>query len=601
MPRFERPVFDIKDLANLRPEQENRLVFDWWCDDDDRAAFLAHPGRDFFLRSRCHVEDDPAPSRVPPPQQGHVLVGLVTDAADVAAVLGNGKDFTNVPYAEIGGASFMLALDPGGSKSPAGVDWYDEQGKVARAALGAFPPAQLAAAATLATNQASVVSLGGSLFDLAEFAEQAALRYFSLVFGYGTADHLLLEDAARRGYRALQYVIVGRHFVDEPATLPYAQQAMARLATRTDALLHEYAALRRAPRTQTNPQSPADDWPTGVQAWSELGLSSLGEPVLRELPSRAGALSGQDLCNLVGGLLVGMVGNVQASVCLVLRHLFEEARSTGSTATIDRLRKLSQAQLLPELRRLLAVAPPVPFLPRRTTRAVTVSGVPVPAGTDCILALLPGADAGCPWGEGSKGAGIHKCLGREFVEPLLVEVLHRVLALPNLDERRDNVTGEVLKPDRLWGFGCTRYPLRCRRDKQRVQQPLVVIMPVKAPLAENADRLRRIVRNAAPRIESVLRESGMVHFAWFEFLNGDTQLALRTVYDGDFDTYILHFAERAGELFDQIFDCIEGAPPMPVKEHPHEFIDTIRRYNRAPLAGYFFSAYPTKKVPVIAP
>jgi hypothetical protein len=71
------------------------------------------------------------------------------------------------------------------------------------------------------------------------------------------------------------------------------------------------------------------------------------------------------------------------------------------------------------------------------------------------------------------------------------------------------------------------------------------------------------------------------------------------VYDGDFDAYILHFAEHAGELFDQLFDCIEGASPLPVAEHPYEFVETIRRFNRTPVGRYFYCAYPTQKVPEI--
>jgi hypothetical protein len=337
-----------------------------------------------------------------------------------------------------------------------------------------------------------------------------------------------------------------------------------------------------------------------VQPWSELGLSSLGQPILRELPARAqnpssAGLSGQDLCNLVSGLLVGMVGNVQTAVCLMLRELF----SDPGRKEFDRVRKLRRSRLLAEVRRLLAARPPVPFLPRRTRKDLQIAGLHVPAETDCILALRPGQQQGCPWGEGQHPPAVHGCLGRSFVEPLLVEILHRVLSLPDLDERLDPVTGDALAPQRLWGFGCTSYPLRYRRDKQRVQQPLIVVMPVKPPLAENAERLRRIVRSAAPRIESVLRRSGMVHVAWFEFLEGDTHLALRTVYDGDFDAYILHFAEHAGELFDQLFDCIEGASPLPVAEHPYEFVETIRRFNRTPVGRYFYCAYPTLKVPEI--
>ena len=598
MPRYDRPKFDLCEMRRLPPEARARLMFDWWCDEEDREAFLRRRrGRTTLLRSRSHVQDDPAPPRNRPPAQGRSLVALISDPDAVAHALTDSATYGNIPYAELGGASFMLALDPGASVAPDGTDWHTEQRRVAKQILGRFSPAQLAGAAHRAVEQAAIVGLAAPAFDLADFAQQAALRYFALVFGYGSRDHVLLEEAARRGYRALQYLIVGRHFASEPGTIPAAQEALARLAARSDALIHEYFTLRRAPRRAWQPGkvSPADRWPTGVQPWDELGLSGLGDPVLRTLPGDAGALSGQDLCTLLGGLLVGMVGNVQTAVCLMVEALFQ-ARDGD---TVDAWRELQRCELHAPVRRLMARRPAVPFLPRRVLKGVKVRGVRIAPGTECILALRPGADAGCPWGEGEQGKGIHACLGRAFVEPLLEELMHRVVHLPDLEQALDDVTGEVVAPERLWGFGCTRYPLRYRRDRQRVQQPLIVVMPVKAPIAENAQRLRLIIHSAAPRIEHVLRDSAFVHVAWFEFLEADTQLALHTVYDGDFDAYILHFAEKAGELFDQLFQCIEGAPRMPVAEHPYEFVETVRRFNRTPLGGFFYSAYPRHKVPDI--
>jgi hypothetical protein len=96
-----------------------------------------------------------------------------------------------------------------------------------------------------------------------------------------------------------------------------------------------------------------------------------------------------------------------------------------------------------------------------------------------------------------------------------------------------------------------------------------------------------------------LGEAGHVHFAWFEFLENDTKLALHTVYDRDFDAYIEHFALKIGSLFDLLFEHIQDAPPRPVKEFPKEFVDTIRRYNAPPAGDYFFSAYPNADVSMI--
>jgi cytochrome P450 len=615
MPRFDRPAFRYADLLGKPDEVRTQLQFDWLRDDGDREAWLTHlNGKVEWIQSRCHFQDDPAPPRSQPVPQGRVDVALLSDPADVRHALSTPAEFSNAPYAELGGASFMLAIDPGPGFG--GSDWHDVQRNMVTALFaGCTATGWLQTAAERASDHAELLSLRATNFDLAEWAEQAALRYFALLFGFSERDHILLEDAARAGYRALQYIIIGRHFTSEPGTLPAAQQAMARLGTRTAALIDEYALRERSRRLPLAPAQtrPNASWPDGVQPWSELGLSGLGEPMLKRLPALAGELSGQDLCNIVAGLLVGTVGNVQTALCQMVQHLLDRPTE------FERVRVLTGTSLNNEVTRLLGLLPPVPFLPRRVVKredaedqdqdqdqetGVGVNGARLAPGTDCILALRPVAGGGCPhaWGEvitqkngKTQDIGTHSCIGRGLIEPLLAVLLQRALNLPGLAQRLDGLTGEVLEPERLWGFGCLRYPLRHDRDKRRVQQPLIVLMRVKSPLADNAERLRRIIRSGAPRIEHALKTSRHVHMAWFEFMDNDSVLALRTVYDGDFDAYIEHFALKVGDLFDQLFECIEGAPPLPVAEYPDEFVETIRRSNRAPLGGYFFSAYPQRE------
>jgi hypothetical protein len=603
MSRFNRPPFNLADLQGKTVEEQTRLQSDWWGDDKDREAYLdALNGDVTWIHSRAQVEDDPAPPRKPPPRQGHAKVALISSKADVTTALSHPDKFGNIPYAELGGASFMLALDPLPAGS-GGTDWHGEQQRVALAAIGTLNVAQLRQAADCAVKQAEILSLQGPNFDLADFAEQAALRYFGLLFGFSTGDHVILEDAARRGYRALQYLIVGRHFTSEPTTLPAAQQALARLSTRCSALMDEYARLERSPRKPPRPTGapPANfNWPDGVQPWADLQLSGLGDPLLRILPGLAGKLSGQDLCSLVGGLLVGTVGNVRTSLCLMLEQLFLPANET----LMRDLRNLAYDDTAPlparwstALHALMAKAPPVPFLPRRALNPVPMQGATVDAGIDCIIAIRPSTDAGCPWGNpGMASPATHACLGQGLIEPLLVALLQRTVKLPGLEQRLDPLDGQALAPERLWGMGCSRYLLHYRRDKVLKQQPLIVVMRIKAPVAENAERLRHVISGGAPRIKWALDNSSHVHMAWFEFMENDSLLALRTVYDGDFDAYIQHFALKDGDLFDQLFECIEGAPPMPVAEHPNEFVETIRRYNRAPAAGFFYCAYPRTEV-----
>ena len=86
-----------------------------------------------------------------------------------------------------------------------------------------------------------------------------------------------------------------------------------------------------------------------------------------------------------------------------------------------------------------------------------------------------------------------------------------------------------------------------------------------------------------------------MHFAWFNLVENRTHLAMTTVYDGDFDAYVRHFALTV-PLFDIQFDYLDCNLPRPISQHPDAFVETIRRYNRAPLGGYFYSAYPAATV-----
>jgi len=577
MPRTCRDKFSFHELnqPGLSPDQRNRLLFDWLCNDGDRQALWLHLGAvGLVFDSRAPIEDDPHPSRRDLPQQTHAKAKLVTDRGEIANILANNERYSSMPYAEIGGRSFMLALEAGSPE-------HAEQRKAATAALAHFTPVQFRAVAEVAVEQARLLVLRTDAFDAVEFAEQAALRYFALLFGFATHDHALLEAASRTGYRALQYAIVGRHFVSEPSTFPGAQAAAARLQQRVSQLIESYDRLQREKPLPFGPgdlrEPGALDWPRGVQPQHELSLDF--EPVLKRLPKVAGALHGGALAGMVVGLLVGSVGNVASSVARLAARWIDDPDRPNNR---DDWRKALDR----EFRHL----PPVPMVARRDEEARGDD----PKDLILVMDALAIAGAGCPhaWGGQHAGTHTHECLGQDLARPIIAAVLDHLFRLPGLARRLDPLTGEVLELKRQWAMGCTTLPLQYERSKRRVQQPLIVAMRIKAPIADHAARLREIIRLAAPRIEHVLHSSRHVHYAWFEFLEQDSVLSLRTIYDGDFDAYIEHFALKAGDLFDLIFDCIEGAPPLPVSENPGAFIETIRRNNRAPAAGYFFSAHP---------
>jgi hypothetical protein len=239
--------------------------------------------------------------------------------------------------------------------------------------------------------------------------------------------------------------------------------------------------------------------------------------------------------------------------------------------------------------RPLRANPPIPFLPR-------VELDERGAFKREVLLALGGAtwddDADDPLVWGFPGDAPHWCAGRALAWPLIVEAVRQVVQLPGLEQRLAAEDASVIGLEKRWGFACESYPLSHRRDLRLNQTSLNVAMRLRAPVKDNADRVREVIRSGAPRIEEALRESGHVHFAWFELIEADTVLVLHTVYDGPFDSYIQQFAMRVGHLFDALFSCLENPPPMPVDKFPDEFVAHIRRYDRPPALGYFFSAYP---------
>ncbi len=611
MSRFDRPSFDVSELTKLTSEEaRNRLLFDWWCDEgeregegdrfreSDRLRYIGSLNRKPTpFMSRAPVQDDPAPPLTVPVEQGFRAAFLLSDPAHLRRALTEPQIFSNRPYAALGGGSFLLGLDPP-SPGSGETDWHAKQMELVTAALGGYCLEGQRQLAQRAVEQAALTSLARPDFDLSQFAEQAALRYFGHLFGFGFQDHGVLEDASRATYRALQYLAIGKHFVTEPGTLPAAQQALGRLVERSSRLMDEYATITRAPRRYG--WVPGRAWPEGVLPWSELDVCrGLGEPVLKRLAGLSSDLSGRDRATVAATLVAGTVGNIQSAVCLLVRSLL-----TGRVDELQALRGWEPVDSLEaELRGRLLQLPPLPVIPRRTLKEVELDGVTIPANTDCLL-LLEGQPA-CPhvWGAVSREPppqATHECMGQGLSMPLIAAIVRHTLRLKGLKRALDPLTGEALRLEKLWGFSCTRYPLRFERERQRAQQNLIVSMRVKAPISENAMRLRRLIAGGAPRIEHVLRGFGGVHFAWFEFTDDDTRLVLRTLYDGQFDAYVEYFALNAGDLFDHLFEYIEDAPPRPVAEHPQAFVETLRRNNRSPLAGYLFSAYPAATTAQIA-
>ena len=616
-----KPAIDpaaVPACEDKNQDQRNRLLLEWLSDDEDRAALYrlinANSGGrlEFHSRDVARRECDCQgfEQRRPPQAFEHRTVTLITDRTAIEAALRNADGaYSNRIYAELGGGSFMLALDP---------HWAPAHAAQQAAFKHCFPHSrhQLIELSHTACRAAAITALRGADFDLAEFAEQSALRFCQKLMGYAISDHKQLETTLRAGYRALVYQVLGRHFVTDVVAIPAAKQEMARLLTRTSALIDAYAA--------------GDEDDDVLKGCKDRSLPAGLVPVLQRLGVMGGNLNGEQRAIIAIGSAVGTVGNVQAAACIAVQAIFGDktkrdnsvVQGIDDTSLWARARKLaledSAARSTDPVRRLagddasawpltvpqfdawkaliqdlLRQNPPIPFLPRYK---VDEHGNAI---GEVILALgggTQGSTGDDPLIWGLPEGGKHWCAGMELAWPLIIEIVRQVMALPAVAERLDPEDASVIGLKKRWGFACESYPLTHRRESRVAQASLNVAMRLKPPVKDNADRVREVIRSGAPRIEEALRDARHVHFAWFELIESDTVLVLHTVYDGPFAAYIQDFALKVGDLFDLLFECIENPPPMPVVKFPNEFVAHIQRFDRAPAMGYFFSAYPRRDV-----
>ncbi|MDQ6679437.1 MAG: cytochrome P450, partial [Pseudomonadota bacterium] len=515
---------------------QSRLLFSWLADDRERADLyqcLANEKQVLRFQSRAdtkRTDNDPSVF-----QQD---VYLLADPEHVQLALTDPRQFGNDPYQALGSGTFMLGL--GGAA-------HDRQRAFATAVLAANSELDLghvAVLSVLAYKTASIQPLKERYFDVAELAEQAALRFAGFFFGYALGDHYLLETTLRKAYRGLNHQILGRHFVSDPFALLEANAAMGQLLVRTALLIDLY----RQP-VGVDQQEEAETIEREFREVStnlEAGLDRLKvptprppfKPILKRLAEAPGDYSCSERAVIAVGLMAGMVGNVQAAVSIAVADFFATGWPRGWEEP-----KALQGRISEALRK----QPPAAFLPRVTRQQVHLRDArgqahQIPAGATVLLAMgaAPAANVGFDHvfgGSLSNSQFVHSCIGRHLAMPLVATTVREVLSLPGLAQTIDPKTGATTGLKKLWGFKCESYPLQFNRDAVLIQQPLNVIMRVKTPVSFHAEALKLVIKYGAPRIELKLKGSRHVHFAWFQFLENDTKLALLTVYDGDFDAY----------------------------------------------------------------
>jgi hypothetical protein len=548
---------------------QNRLLFEWLSDDGERAALYAELRDAGFPVLRFKSVLRTADHAGWPSED----VYLLSKRDHVETAL---KHFSVSPYQALdSGGRFMLGLD-----DPAA---HDAQNQAAADALK-FTRPELEACAREAWRRAAVLPLKNHTFNLPiDMAERTALHFVQLLFGFRDQARAFLHPAMRAAYTRLVFQIIGRHFVPDAGLPPAGSPDAVRLKESLD------EEIKKAADARTDARLLAEGLPK--------------ETVVGRLRRDYGSPDAEELIVVVLGLVAGTIGNIRAAVSIAINDLFTQACAAGSL--IDQARRAARARDDdPQLEALIRPAflrnPPAAFLARMSVRQKrSFSGesgrtMTIPEDAHVLLAIGADPDEALVFG-GAYGAGfMHRCIGERLAWPLIVRVVREVLRLPGLAQLIDS-DGTAEKLEKRWGVMCERYRLQFQRDRLLNQQPLFVVLPIKEPVAKNADRLEKLTAGGAHIIEDALRESRHVHFAWFSLVENRTRLAMSTVFDGDFDAYVEHFAVKV-DLFDEQFEFLDVEQPLPIRDHPKEFVENIRKYNRAPLGDYFYSAYPTVSV-----
>ncbi|MDQ6727756.1 MAG: hypothetical protein M3066_16555 [Actinomycetota bacterium] len=110
-----------------------------------------------------------------------------------------------------------------------------------------------------------------------------------------------------------------------------------------------------------------------------------------------------------------------------------------------------------------------------------------------------------------------------------------------------------------------------------LQQAMNLIMPLHVPNIVARGQLTQALFEATDAVFVGLNNIGTVHFARFDFVDGN--LCMFSVYDGDFTTYIRDFIAEIGAVFDALMTWVKDPPPLPVASHVDEFIDWIRAHD----------------------
>jgi hypothetical protein len=123
--------------------------------------------------------------------------------------------------------------------------------------------------------------------------------------------------------------------------------------------------------------------------------------------------------------------------------------------------------------------------------------------------------------------------------------------------------------------------------EDQVQNALNLFLPLKNPSQMPA--LLASISAVQPLVDEALSSLHYVHFARFLPSPDGSLLWVITSYDGGLPSYIMDFVAVLGDVFTEILQFVRGAPPLPVKDYPREFVEFVVKSN-VPVGEW--SAYP---------
>jgi hypothetical protein len=113
--------------------------------------------------------------------------------------------------------------------------------------------------------------------------------------------------------------------------------------------------------------------------------------------------------------------------------------------------------------------------------------------------------------------------------------------------------------------------------ESQVQQGLNLVLPLKNP-AQMGDLAAVLVQAKQQAHEAVIGLRN-IHSARFVPSPDYASLWVITMFDGDLDSYLMDFVGTLGEVFDAILVYIKGAPPLPVRDFPDEYVEFVKTHN----------------------